>query len=137
MPTITTFYKDDMLFETQLGNHTLRIDVPAGMGGSNRGPTPPELFIASLGSCVGAFVAQYCTKHDINTDGMTVDVDFDKASNPTRLVNIKVKVNMPNDSCHDREAAIQRVAEHCPVHETIETVEGINIEIHDKESMQA
>jgi uncharacterized OsmC-like protein len=42
-----------MSFETTLGNHRLLIDVPASMGGKDRGPTPPELFVASLGSCGG------------------------------------------------------------------------------------
>ena len=57
MAKITTYYKGDMLFESKLGAHSVIIDVPAGMGGKDRGPTPPEIFIASLGSCVGAFVA--------------------------------------------------------------------------------
>ena len=47
MAKITTYYKGDMLFESKLGNHSVIIDVPAGMGGQDRGPTPPELFIAS------------------------------------------------------------------------------------------
>ena len=50
MAKITTYYKGDMLFESKLGTHSIIIDVPAGMGGTDRGPTPPELFIASLGS---------------------------------------------------------------------------------------
>lgn len=60
MPTIETTYRGDMEFETVLGSHRLVIDAPASMGGKDRGPTPPELFVASLGSCVGAFVASYC-----------------------------------------------------------------------------
>lgn len=47
MATITTAYRGEMSFETTLGNHRLTIDVPEGMGGRDRGPTPPELFIAS------------------------------------------------------------------------------------------
>lgn len=41
MPTITTRYRGDMSFTTDLGRHALVIDVPAGMGGKDRGPTPP------------------------------------------------------------------------------------------------
>ena len=82
MPTNSTAYLDDMLFETQLGSHNLKIDVPPAMGGNDRGPTPPELFVASLGSCVGAFVARYCQRSGIDTSEMTVDVSFDKVENP-------------------------------------------------------
>ena len=129
MPTISTAYKGDMLFETTLGNHTIQIDVPAAMGGADRGPTPPELFIASLGSCVGAFVANYCQQAGVDTRDLRVDVSFDKLSDPTRLANLAVKVTMPYGDCHGRERALLRVAEHCPVHETMVTLEGITIEV--------
>jgi uncharacterized OsmC-like protein len=138
MGTITTVYKGGMLFESHMGGHTLTIDVPAGMGGSDRGPTPPEIFIASLGSCVGAFVAQYCERAGVDDSGMSIDVSFDKVDNPTRLTNIKVKVLLPNGECNGhREEALRRVAAHCPVHETIETVDHIDFEFVDRMAMAA
>jgi putative redox protein len=60
MASITTYYKGDMRFEAVMGEHRLVIDAPASIGGTGRGPTPPELFVTSLGSCVAAFVARYC-----------------------------------------------------------------------------
>jgi uncharacterized OsmC-like protein len=133
MPTVTTNYKGNMLFESTVGNHTLTIDVPATMGGSDRGPTPPEIFIASLGSCIGAFVAQYCEKNGVDDTGMTVDLSFDKAADPTRLVNLKATVKLPNGDCGKRIKAIERVATHCPVHATISTMEGLALEIHGQD----
>lgn len=125
-----------MLFESKLGNHSVTIDVPAAMGGRDRGPTPPEIFVASLGSCVGAFAAQYCERTGVDTRDMTVDVTFDKVEGPTRSVNLKVMVNLPHADCDNRKKAILRVAEHCPVHETMATLEGIQIEIADKKTLQ-
>ena len=129
MATITTHHKGDMLFETQLGKHALLVDVPDSMGGSDRGPTPPEVFVASLGACVAALVANYCNKANLDTEGLTVDVDYEKASDPTRLVDLKVKVNVPNADVSGRQKAIERVAHHCPVHQTICTLEGVDIEV--------
>jgi uncharacterized OsmC-like protein len=129
MATITTHHKGDMLFETELGTHKLQIDVPASMGGSDRGPTPPEIFVASLGSCVAALVANYCNKAKLNTDGLTVDVTYDKVPDPTRLVNLQVKVHLPNADVSGREKAIERVADRCPVHQTICGWEDIGFEI--------
>ena len=137
MAKITTYYKGDMLFESKLGNHSVIVDVPAGMGGQDRGPTPPELFIASLGSCVAALVAQYCGRSGIDASDMTVDVSFDKVDDPTRLTNLKVRVDLPHGQYADRQAAIHRVAEHCPVHETILTMEGIEIDILGQEQLAA
>jgi uncharacterized OsmC-like protein len=125
-----------MLFESKLGNHNLQIDVPASMGGSDRGPTPPEFFIASLGSCVAAFVAQYCHRAGIDTRDMAVDVTFDKAEDPTRLVNVKGTVKVPHRDCDSRQAAIRRVVEHCPVHETLATLKHVEIVLLGKQELQ-
>ncbi|MBN2554798.1 MAG: OsmC family protein [Anaerolineales bacterium] len=129
MATITTTYKGDMEFETKLGNHTITIDVPEGMGGKDRGPTPPEYFVAALGSCVAAFAASYCNKAGLDCSDLSVDASFDKVSNPTRLTNFKLKLNLPHDGCEGREEAILRAASHCPVHQSIEGFEGLEIEL--------
>jgi len=133
MATLTTYYKGDMLFESKIGNHTITIDVPEGMGGSDRGPMPPQLFVASLGSCIGAFVAQYCEKNGIDDTGMTVEMSFEKAADPTRLVNLKATVKLPNGDCAKRFKAIERVAAHCPVHASIKTMEELEFEILGRE----
>lgn len=132
MATITTSYKGRMLFESKIGNHAVTIDVPDAMGGSDRGPTPPQIFVASLGSCIGAFVAQYCENAGIDDTDMTVDMDFEKASDPTRLVNLKATVKLPNGDVGAREKAVLNVAKHCPVHATINAMEGLEINVEAK-----
>ena len=132
MPTITTTYQGDMAFETVLGRHRLLIDVPAAMGGKDRAPTPPELFVASLGSCVAAFVASYCQRVGLDRRGLTVEVSYEKAAEPTRLVGLKVTIRLPHAVCGDRQEAIARVARHCPVHETMATLADVQFQILDR-----
>lgn len=135
MPSITTSYLGEMTFETRVGNHRIVIDVPPSMGGEDRGPTPPDLFVASLGSCVAAFVAQYCERTGIDTTDLAVDVAYEKAEDPTRLVNLQVTIRLPHAECHDREAAIRRVAEHCPVHASIASFDGLVFQILDRTNL--
>ena len=137
MATITTTFKGDMLFESKVGNHTVMIDVPPEMGGANRAPTPPQFFVVSLGSCVAAFIATYCQQTSIDATDLSVDVSFDKAENPSRLINFKVSVKLPHADCEARKQALLRVAQHCPVHETIDTMEGVEIEILDRKQLAA
>jgi putative redox protein len=135
MAIIKTTYKDDMLFQTNIGHHSILMDVPDVMGGKDRGVTPPQIFMASLSSCIGAFVANYCKEHNIDATDMTVEVSFDKIANPTRLVNIKARVELPHAEIGKREEAVRRVALHCPVHESIKVFEGIDLEILDREKL--
>ena len=142
MRTITTYYKGDMRFEAVMGGHHLVIEAPTSIGGKGRGPTPPELFVASLGSCVAAFVANYCELTGLDTRDMSVDVGFEQAdeaaSCPTCLVDLQVVINLPHAECGAREQAIRRVAEHCPVHETVEyRLKAIDFEIRDRARLAA
>ena len=129
MGKVSTYYKGDMLFESQIGNHKVLVDVPDVMNGSDRAPTPPDYFVASLGSCVAAFVANYCQQVGLDPSGLRVDVTFDKAEDPTRLINLKVSIYVPNAEFKKREKAFMRVAGHCPVHETITTTDHIDFEL--------
>src|SRR5581483_1901371 len=136
MSTITTLYKGDMNLEAVMGENRLVIDVPKSIGGKGRGPTPSDLFVASLGSCVAAFVADYCERVGLDTTGLSVDVSFEAEGDPdcpTCLTDLEVVVNLPNAEAGDREEAIRRVAEHCPVHETVEfSLKEIDFQIRDR-----
>lgn len=104
-----------MSFDTVWGHHRLSIGMSTALGGKGRGPTPPELFIASLGSYVAVMVASYCERMGLDAKGLVVDVSFEEATEPTRLVNLTVTVRLPNAECGERREAIRRTAQHCPV----------------------
>jgi uncharacterized OsmC-like protein len=46
-------------FQTKTRGHSIVSDQPVEQGGYDEGMTPPELFLASLGSCAGYYAAQY------------------------------------------------------------------------------
>lgn len=131
MSRVTTTYKGDMEFEARVGNHTLIIDGPDSWGGKDRGPIPPQLFMASIGSCVAVLVTHFCDEHKMDATNLSVDVDYDVAEHPTRFHNIRVKIDLPNTVCDDEcmLKALEHVARHCPVHESILTLERINFEL--------
>ena len=85
--------------------------------------------MSSLGGCIGVYVARYCEEHGIDTEGMTVEIGYDRATNPSRMVDFKATVRLPNGDCGKRIRAVERVAAHCTVHETINAMDGIGIEI--------
>lgn len=129
MSSITTTYQGDMLFEMEIGGNQIKVDAPSVIGGTSRGITPSELFIASLGACIAAYVASYCQEHGLDATGLKVDVSFDHSDYPHRLVNIRAKVILPNADFRSRQSALRRVAMRCPVHKTIESWAGLNVDI--------
>jgi len=119
MPEITVKHRGDMEFETQIGNHTLTIDIPPENNGKDRGPTPPQLFIASLSSCIAVFVASYCNNVGINAEGLSVTLAYDKLTKPSCLGNLKAVIRIPKGDVGKKEKAVIRAAELCLIQETI------------------
>ena len=129
MASVNVQFKGDMLFEAKSGNHTLKVDVPAAMGGKDRGMTPTELFAASLASCVSVLVAAYCRDMKIDPAGLSVDLTCDKLDQPTRLGHFKAAIKIPAGGWESRKEGVLRAAERCPVHETIRHFEGVEITV--------
>jgi uncharacterized OsmC-like protein len=127
MPEITVTHLGDMAFETHIGNHTLTIDLPPENNGKDRGPTPPQLFIASLSSCIAVFVTSYCNNAGINSERLSVTLSYDKLTNPSLLGNFKARIKVPKGDTEKREKAVIRAAEHCLIHETIRSSPEIEV----------
>ena len=127
MPEITVKHMGDMRFESQIGNHRLIIDVPPEMNGRDRGPTPPQLFITSLSSCIAVFATSYCNNVGINAEGLSVTLSFDKLTKPSRLGNLKAVIKIPSGEVGKKESAVIRAAKHCPIHETIHLSPEVDI----------
>jgi putative redox protein len=138
MPTVTSQHIGDMIFETSIGNHKIVSDVPTSpeWGGKDRHPTPPDYFVASLSSCIAAFVVQYCRQAGLDASGTLVEILYEKATQPSHLKDIVVNISMPQVSLGERIEAIRRVSAHCTVHETISRMGTVTINVKDKSGMQ-
>ncbi len=52
-------------YEVSVRGHRVLVDQPAGDGGQDTAPTPTELFVASLATCVAFYGGRYLTRHGI------------------------------------------------------------------------
>jgi DNA-binding FrmR family transcriptional regulator len=55
MPTLNVTHQTGDQFQLQVRGHRLLCDQPLADGGTDQGPTPTELFVASLAACVGFY----------------------------------------------------------------------------------
>lgn len=108
-----TRYLGGRRFATDVGRQTFTTDH------NGAGPTPPDLFAASLAACIGIYVTTYCEKVGLDVTDLTVDLQATKGAD--RMSGFSVQVHLPRAVLGARAAAIQRVAEACLVHETIRT----------------
>lgn len=72
------------------------------------GMTPPELLLASLGSCAGFYAAQYLRKHRLATSGTRVRVTADKMKDPARVENFRIEVEVDGELSSQQRAEWKR-----------------------------
>jgi putative redox protein len=92
-------------------------DEPERLGGTDQGPTPHELLVAMLASCIAMMIAMYAQKRDWDVGEIAVDVDYDADSVPRRVA---VDVHLPDELTPDQRRRLERVAETCPARRAFE-----------------
>ena len=118
--------------------HQILVDQPVDLGGNDTGPTPTELFVAGLASCVAFYAGSFLHRHGIAADGMRVDVDWELSeTRPARVEHIDVTLTPPTTLPAARWPALLAVARHCTVHNSLEQTPEVSVELVDDRVWQA
>ena len=131
MSTITARYLDGDRFAVSARDHLFTVDQPTADGGEDSAPTPTELFVASLVSCVAFYARRYLARHDLPTDGLRVTGEYDLSLRPARVASIRVDITLPDGVPADRRDALLAIASHCTVHNSLTTPPEVTVALVD------
>jgi putative redox protein len=121
-------------FVLGIRDHRVVVDQPKDAGGDDLGPTPTELFVAALAGCVGFYAERYLRRHGLPDEGLCVKAAFTMAEDrPPRVASVDLRVLLPAPIAQERMAALQRVIEHCTVHESIRIAPEVGIRVLEPE----
>ena len=111
--------------DVTIRQHSMTIDEPASLGGTDEGPSPVEIILAALGSCQEITYRAYATAMGIDIGRISVelegDIDFrgffgvDEAVRPGYdkiRATVTIESNAPEN---DIDKLRQVVNRHCPV----------------------
>lgn len=116
-------------FGIAVRGHTLTVDQPTDAGGEDTAPTPTELLVASLASCIAFYVRRYLARHGLPTHGLGVDASFEMGARPARVSAVDVRLHLPDGVPESRRGPLLAVARHCTVHNTLEHAPDVVIEL--------
>lgn len=115
-------------YEIAIRGHRVMVDQPAEAGGGDLAPTPTELFAASLASCIAFYAGRYLTRHGYGREGLAVEAHFDLAiDRPARVAAVRLVLHVPAGVPRDRWAALEAVASHCTVHNSLDRPPHVDI----------
>ncbi len=114
----------------EAGKHLLRADEPEGAGGQDRGPTPYDLLLASLGSCTGMTLRMYAKRKGWKLDHIHVTLshskvhanDCDECEDAEGYVDVIERIiKLEGDLSMDQQQRLLEIADKCPVHRSLQS----------------
>jgi putative redox protein len=125
-------YLDGVRFQVVARDHEIISDQLPENGGTDRGMTPPELLLASLGTCVGYYGAEYLRTRNLSAAGLSVTVSAQKTQKPARLTDLRIGLSVPGlDGLRHRDGVL-RAAKNCLIHNTLTHAPTIDIDLESK-----
>lgn len=126
--TVTHQYGD--AFEIDARGHRLLVDQPVDAGGADLGPTPTELFAASLAACVCVYAMGFLRRHSLAADGLRVHCQAIMSSDcPARVAAATLRLEGLPALAEGQRAALLAVVDHCTVHNSIRQAPQVRIEL--------
>jgi uncharacterized OsmC-like protein len=133
MSEIVVRHEEGDRYRIEVRGHRMWVDQPTQHGGDDAAPTPTELFVAGLASCVAFYGGRYLARHHLASDGFGVECSFDLADDrPARVSSITISVVLPDRFPPERREAFLAVVEHCTVHNSMTTRPEIAIALRDR-----
>jgi putative redox protein len=125
---LSVTYQGQDRFAVRIRDHELMIGRPREADGTDAGPTPAELFVAGLAACVAEYSEMYLARHGYLSKDFRVDCSFSTSAQlPARVESIDIGVTVPDELDEAAHEALQRVVEHCSVHNSLLRAPAIHI----------
>src|SRR5688572_15279779 len=114
--------------EIEIGRHRLRADEPVTAGGEDSGPTPYQILLAALGSCISMTVSLYAKNKGWPLEGVEVRLRHDKIhaadcadceTREGRIDRIERDVRLLGPLDDEQRKRLLDIATRCPVGRTL------------------
>jgi len=111
---ITVSFPGGVVVDATVGGHTVRTDQPAPVG-DDTAPSPFDIFLSSIATCMGFYALRFCQERKIDTDGLGLSLDPIRDSEGKRVATVRVTLRLPSGFPPKYRDAILRAVDHCSV----------------------
>jgi ribosomal protein S12 methylthiotransferase accessory factor len=99
----------------------IETDQPEHDGGGGSAPSPFDLFLASIGTCVGFYVLSFCQERRIPTAGLKLNLQAERNQETGLIGKIGIEIGLPPEFPEKYKEAVKRAAELCTVKKHLES----------------
>ncbi len=128
--------------KSQMGQHTLCVDQPVAVGGTDTGPTPLQYFLLSLAGCMGAIGRIVATQKKLALRGMSIKVngtiDTDglmgkKTDARTGFDHIETLIDIDADmTLEEKQEFLEEIEARCPIADNMLNVTAVSAQLNGR-----
>jgi ribosomal protein S12 methylthiotransferase accessory factor len=111
---MTISFPGGVAVDATFKGHTLRTDQPKPLG-DDSAMSPFDLFLASIGTCMGFYALRFCQERDLATDGLALTLDPIRDAQGKRVAKMNIALQLPHGFPEKYADAILRAVDHCAV----------------------
>jgi len=116
---IEVTFPENLKVEAKINDYVLTTDQPKKSGGDGSGPSPFELFTASIATCAGYFALKFCRTRDLETAGMRLKMSYEWDKEQKRYPTMAVELELPEHFPEKYRSAIIKAMNQCVVKQHI------------------
>lgn len=109
---------------------TIKTDQPESYGGNGSAPAPFDLFLASIGTCAGFYVLEFCQERNIPTENIHLIQRTERNSETKMISKIMIDIHLPSDFPERYINAVKQTATLCAVKRHISNAPEFDITIN-------
>lgn len=108
--------------------HTLAVDEPTEVGGTDKGPDPYAYLLSSLGSCTAMTLRMYADRKGWPLESVKVNLQHDRMyaedcanceTETGKVDRIEREIELKGDLSAEQREKLIEIADKCPVHRTL------------------
>ena len=107
---------------------TIKTDQPVTNGGDGTAPSPFDLFLASIGTCSGIYVLDFCTNRGISLEKVRVVQTMKRDPETHMVTDVTLRIELPKDFPDKYKESLIRAVDLCTVKKHIKNPPAFTIE---------